>query len=141
MKASAWVGTVIAVALMALSATSYADDDGWRKHRLHRHRGHHHRHYYPPPRPMYHPRHHYYHEEDAPYHRHDRYYHEDHAYAPVTYRPYYGGAYSLRGHSSLPILFGGVLGGVLGHELSGGDLLQATIGAIAGGVLGHELDH
>jgi uncharacterized protein YcfJ len=33
------------------------------------------------------------------------------------------------------------LGGVLGHQLSGGDPLLSTTGAIAGGVLGHELDH
>jgi hypothetical protein len=81
------------------------------------------------------------------YHEHDHYYREDRAYAPVVYRPYYGygggdyGGYYRRGHSSLPIIFGGVLGGVLGHELSGGDPLLSATGAIAGGVLGHELDH
>lgn len=134
MKTSAWVGTVIAVALMALSATSYADDDddGWRKHRQRHHRGHHDRYYYPPPPPR------------PVYHQHHHYYREDHAPAPVVYRPYYGyggGDYGGRYHSSLPIIFGGVLGGVLGHELSGGDPLLSTTGAIAGGVLGHELDH
>jgi hypothetical protein len=133
MKISAWVGTVIA--LMTLSATSHAD--GWHKHR--HHHGGHYDHYYapfPPPRPV--------------YYQHHHYYQEDHAYAPVVYRPYYdgghyrpyyGGGYYRRGHSSLPILFGGVLGGVLGHELSGGDPLLTTTGAIAGGMLGHEIDH
>ena len=134
MKTSAWIGTVVAVALIALSATSHAD--GWHKHRHHRHRGHHDRYYYPPPPPR------------PVYHEHHHYYREDHASAPVVYRPYYGygdggygGRYYRRGHSSLPIIFGGVLGGVLGHELSGGDPLLTTTGAIAGGVLGYELDH
>jgi uncharacterized protein YcfJ len=36
---------------------------------------------------------------------------------------------------------GGVIGGVLGNELSGGDTFATAASAIAGGVLGHELEH
>lgn len=129
MKISAWVVTVIA--LMTLSATSHAD--GWRKH-WYRHDP-----YYcapPPPRPVYYEYHQYYHEDYAPALAVYRPYHDG-----GHYRRYYDGGYYRRGHSSLPIIFGSVLGGVLGHELSGGDPLLTTTGAIAGGVLGYGLGH
>ncbi len=70
---------------------------------------------------------------------HDRYFppHRPHGH---RYRPHV--RYRTHGHGAvdpLPVIGGGVLGGVMGNALGGGDPLATTTGLFIGSVVGYEL--
>jgi hypothetical protein len=119
----------LAVCAMVLPNSAFADRWGHRHHGHGRgwghHHHHHHGHYYPAPVV-----HHYYPQPVVSYVAPPPavvY----HAPAPVV--PYYSGG----GRPSTNGLAGGVIGGVMGYQLGGGDPLAAGIGAAAGSFLGN----
>ncbi|MGH8581817.1 MAG: hypothetical protein ACREWG_03330 [Gammaproteobacteria bacterium] len=162
LKSASIVALVFGLAVLTPeSAYAWRGGHGWRGYGGH----HHHRQYQYGPR-YYQPRRVYYHHYYGgpryypPQPRYTRevhnYYYGDYprggyygggyGYRPYDYgyRPYgYGydrGGYGYdRRHSVLPVLFGGVIGGVLGNQLGYGDPLYTGVGAVAGSVLGHEL--
>lgn len=111
------------------------------RHVYHRHYHHGPRYYQPRPRYNRHVHNHYY--RDYPrggYYDGGGYGGGGYGYRPYGYddhRPYGYDGYR-RGHSVLPLLFGGVIGGVLGNQLGYGDPLYTGVGAVAGSALGHE---
>ncbi|MGX2040705.1 hypothetical protein ACWJKU_11325 [Methylocaldum sp. MU1018] len=126
-----------AIVLLAFGSGVRADSWGHGHRHGHHHHGHHHHDHYAP-RVI----EHYY--EPAPYYyRQPRVVHRHYYQAPrVIYRDEYP-VYRRHGGLSgaLPIVAGGVLGGMVGEQAGYGNHGAIIAGSVAGAVLGHEIGH
>ena len=75
--------------------------------------------------------------EHRGWYRQERHEHDGYSEpAPRGYRESYP---EPRGDSPVPILAGGVIGGVVGHELGRGDPGDTAVGAVIGSIIGYEI--
>lgn len=74
---------------------------------------------------------------------HQHYYerHEYYRYGPEARRDDHDHFPPYRSGSAAPILFGSVIGGVMGHEISRGDPGATMIGAVIGTMVGIDMAH